>query len=319
MTAAVKQQGEIRLETLESSKRKLIQQHIDFLKSFELRGGPELNEYNSLCQFFAEATDAIRSGAIGHEDLKIVWDSVGEAFNTTRTLQGHVICRPYGYAGDFEIIEKIYENWVSPDARLEKWDLFFHSQQAPIAVRNRKRYFLNLLRSNLSSSNSGSLKVLNVASGPARDVLEFLSEQSGSVRFDCVDQDPRAVAYAKKINAPFLGDVQFHVANIFKYEIKEQYDVVWSAGLFDYLSDKEFALLLTKLYGAVAPGGELVVGNFSPQNTTRGYMEYGHWFLNHRSESELCGLAQSIGVAAKDIVVGSEPQCVNLFLHVRKR
>lgn len=228
MALALKQQSGFGLDSLDSSNREpLIQKHIEFLRRLELRSGPKLNEYDSLAQFFAESTHALRSGAIEHENLKVVWDSLGEAFNTPQTLQGHVTCRPCGYSGDFEVIEKIYENWVSPDAWLEKCDRYLHSQQAPIAVRNRKRYFLNLLRRNLSLSKSGRLKVLNVASGPAQDVPEFLSEQSGRVRFDCFNQDSRSVDYAKKINAPFLGDVQFHVANIFKFEIKEQYEVIW--------------------------------------------------------------------------------------------
>ncbi len=55
-------------------------------------------------------------------------------------------------------------------------------------------------------------------------------------------------------------------ANIFKYKTTEKYDLIWSAGLFDYLNDRRFIFLLNKLYTYLKPEGVLYVGNFSDQN-----------------------------------------------------
>src|SRR5690606_42024619 len=47
------------------------------------------------------------------------------------------------------------------------------------------------------------LHVLNVASGPARDLREFFLNHPGAeVQFDCVDMDAHAVDYASRLCAP---------------------------------------------------------------------------------------------------------------------
>jgi hypothetical protein len=87
------------------------------------------------------------------------------------------------------------------------------------------------------------------------------------------------------------------------------------AGLFDYLDDRTFRVLLEKLLRLVAPGG-VVIGNFSKANPTRAYMEFGEWFLHHRDADDLRLLASS--VEADDVTVTQEPAGVNLFLNIRR-
>ena len=55
--------------------------------------------------------------------------------------------------------------------------------------------------------------------------------------------------------------------------------IIYSAGLFDYLSDRSFAALLGTLYEALAGGGQLLIGNVDVSNPTRYFMEYfAEWF-----------------------------------------
>ncbi|MCK7488834.1 MAG: class I SAM-dependent methyltransferase [Anaerotruncus sp.] len=72
-------------------------------------------------------------------------------------------------------------------------------------------------------------------------------------------------------------------------------DFVYTAGLFDYLSDRASNRLIHKLYSFLKPGGSLVIGNFGLYNPQRFIMEFrAEWFLIHRGEFELRKRLQAI-------------------------
>jgi hypothetical protein len=71
-----------------------------------------------------------------------------------------------------------------------------------------------------------------------------------------------------------------------------RFHLVYSMGLFDYLTDSTAAAVLQKLWDLVLPGGELVVGNFHPKNESRVFMEYwADWVLWYRDEQDVLQLA----------------------------
>ena len=96
-------------------------------------------------------------------------------------------------------------------------------------------------------------------------------------------------------------------------------ELIYSAGLFDYLNTRSFCALLGPLYAALVKGGLLAVGNVAVNNPSRHAMEYfSGWFLIHRSAEELRAFANDLTPAPRPIEVGSEPLGVNLFLYVRR-
>lgn len=237
---------------------------------------------------------------------------------TTDTMIGWGYTKPYGYAGDFQIIDNIYQQKVSPDPKFYKWDLFFNDFTAARAVRNRKTYFKNLLLKN-TLAHQGTYQVLNVASGPARDLLEFLEENPGvDIHFTCIELDVKAIAYAKNLLKDHLDKVTFIQQNIFRFRSTAQFDLVWSAGLFDYFEDSVFVRIFQRLLTNVKSNGKMVIGNFHPRNESRPVMEIiGDWYLHHRTNAELEDLAQQAGVAKNAICIEAEPEGVNLFLQVK--
>jgi extracellular factor (EF) 3-hydroxypalmitic acid methyl ester biosynthesis protein len=199
---------------------------------------------------------------------------------------------------------------------LKRWDLYLHSTSAPKAVRNRSDYLQELLLS-VEDSSASKPKVLNIGSGPARDLKQYFSLfPSTRLTIDCVDMEPKAISYAKELINGINHCVNWHCKNILRYSTNERYDLVWSAGLFDYLNDKQFIFLLKRLCEMMNDHGRLVVGNFSPNNPTKSNMEFGEWFINHRSEKELFALATECGIKAKYIKTEREPEMVNLFLTI---
>lgn len=275
--------------------------------------GPEEKDYPLLANFFQTVFDLRKSEQLADDEIKISNDWFLGAFKTSETLQGHVNIKPHGYDGDYQIIDNIYRSKVSHIPKMGNWDKFFYKGVAPQAVKNRKEFFLNLLKLQPEGS-----KILNLASGPCTDLLEFAIQSDKYLQFHNIDLDANAIAFAKsQLHGTNTLDLEFEKVNVFKFIPSEQYDLIWSAGLFDYFDDKIFKKLLTRFSKYVKPGGKMVIGNFSHKNTSRAYMEYGFWFLNHRDEK----LLQELGKVDEsfEVSVHKEPLGVNLFLTLTKK
>ena len=251
-------------------------------------GGPDLKDYDDLNAWIEELRIRRLSGEVHDESLALLLECLEPVFSL-HSMQGFAFHKPHGYAGDFEMIDRIYNRYISSDQFLAKWDIFMHSHPACQAVRNRVGYFSDQINTRVSAMFTPELpiKILNLASGPGRDMQTFFEQASVDKRrvsIDCVEQDEN--------------------------------DLIWSAGLFDYFDDKVFVFMLKRLKGMLASDGEIIIGNFSTLNPSRSYMELVHWNLHHRSPHTLKSLATAAGFIESSLSVKKESTGVNLFLHV---
>lgn len=289
----------------------------DLVRAVTASGGPTSTDYGLISRAFDEVHGELQAGlAEAAQGLQHVRELLADVL-AADTMQGFAYRKPHGYAGDFEIIDRIYRQHVCPDERYANWDRFFHAQPAPRAVRNRKAYFHALLDE--LNDRHPTARVLKVGIGPGRSMYEWMvANPDSGISFECVDIDDKAIAYARALNEPHADRVTFVHQNALRYTTRRKYDLVWSAGLFDYFNDKVFRQLVRRLTPTVARGGEMVVGNFATGNPSRGYMELvGDWHLRHRSAHELLDLARDCGVPASKALVAQEPEGINLFLHLR--
>lgn len=278
------------------------------------QGGPITGDYELLNYMIAQMDDM--KSEQQDQVLKIL-----QPVLSLKTIQGHAYLKPYGYAGDFHLIDKIYTNWTSQDEDLKRWDEFFHTQAGAKAVRNRKEYFIRLVHQMeqlRKMQMQESTKILNIGSGPGRDVKEYFDLYPNSnAMIECADLDQNAIDYAQELCSEHLDRVHFINKNIFRFKPKSQFDLIWSAGLFDYFSDRQFIMLIRQLRNYVKKGGEIVIGNFSTEHPSRVYMEkIGHWYLEHRSKEKLKELAILAGANEESVSVSQEKEGVNLFLHI---
>jgi len=291
------------------------QEFIDYMDCLIKKNGPEEKDYPQLNAMNKKINQLWQEGTLNKSDINELKKIYGDVYSTPKTLFGFVNTRPHGYPGDFEIIDKIYTKYISPNEKYKNWDKHIQSLDATEAVRNRKTYFKNILRK-LNTQNTNA-KILNLASGPCRDLSEFFIENSNSnLQFHCVEMDENAIAFAKEL----LNDnpkVHFIQKNIFRFHSPEKYDLVWSAGLFDYFDDKTFVAILSRIKENVSPNGEIIIGNFHPSNTSRPIMEFGRWFLHHRTEMQLMELAAQAGFLDKIITIEKESLGVNLFMRIK--
>jgi extracellular factor (EF) 3-hydroxypalmitic acid methyl ester biosynthesis protein len=295
-----------------------MRQEIEYLKILAEKGGPVESQYEELGKFYKSVNSRRKKGLLSESEVMAIWEALPDVYITKDTMQGYALLKPHGYSGDYVIIERIYQRWLSPKEHLVNWDRFFHAQEAPRAIINRKKYFLDILRA--LEEIDGKRDVLNIGCGPCQDIADFLSEGESQIFFECVDYDKNAIEYShnKFKEKGFLKKIEFHRDNALRFRPPRQYDLIWSAGLFDYLDEKIFKMLLSRLLNFVKPGGEIVIGNFSLDNPTRDYMECGNWFLYHRSPDDLFKIACECGIPHDKIYVKSESLGVNLFLHISR-
>jgi len=73
------------------------------------------------------------------------------------------------------------------------------------------------------------------------------------------------------------------------------FDLVYAAGLYDYLPTSVTQKLTRALFDALQPGGSLLIGNFLPDIATAGFMEaVMDWWLIYRSQAELLQLTAGL-------------------------
>lgn len=283
---------------------------MSFLRRMLDQGGPEKHEYDEFNYLVNSLSDN------GIEELR---DVLSPILTNLQTFQGFSTMKPYGYSGDFEIIDMFYEEKINPDPRYSKWDKWCNSYHAAQAVRNRKSFFINLM-ADLEKKSSAPKKVLVLGSGPATDVHEYLKKNpSSKITFDLLDLDGRAIEYAKEKNKKFLYKLNFMQINVLRFKTHKMYDMIWSAGLFDYFKEKHFIYLLKKYLVFLANDGEMVIGNFSLHNPTRKLQEVlGDWYLNYRSDHELLKIAIEAGLKKEQVRIDKEPLGVNLFMRIEK-
>ena len=274
------------------------------------------------------------------EDLHPVHRAFGQ-----RQLHSLLLCAPFihrtfakplGYAGDYEMMNMIVRNGMEGNSLYAKLvNAYLLDQIGPQAVRNR----VDLLQARILSETSRAVregriaKIFCIACGPAWEARNFIADSplADHAQFDLLDFDEDAVRHTtakieeikkrhhRKTQVKFVkSSVQNLLRGKNKSSGRPQYDLVYCSGLYDYLNDRVIRELNDYLYDQVAPGGILVVGNFSPCTPVRNFIEHFlEWFLIYRDGSELAALAPS-QAAPDDCKVVSESTGANIFLEVRK-
>ncbi|EMJ97834.1 MULTISPECIES: PilZ domain-containing protein [unclassified Leptospira] len=219
--------------------------------------------------------------------------------------------KPLGYAGDFEMMDAIYrdtnEGTNLLGKSLHKCTLNLKSAQA---VFHRQNFFYRTILDRLRNKE-GKLCVLSVACGPAREMVTLINEADQStldkLTIYLLDQDPRAITEAKHgIRIALLKNhkqVDFHCLNVEiarfaanpgKFVQHTGIDLIYSAGLFDYIKMKTAQKICSHLYSILNPTGEIFLGNFSDASDEIGIMEVMDWSLIYRSDEELLKFADSV-------------------------
>jgi extracellular factor (EF) 3-hydroxypalmitic acid methyl ester biosynthesis protein len=286
--------------------------YCELIRALVAQGGPERTDYPALDLLSFGIQHAVGSSTIQQDDLQEMRRAFGEVLSTTSTVHGFAYLKPHGYAGDYELIDRIYQGYVSPEARLSKWDVYCNQHPTTQAVRNRKEFFKSFV-----SKDPGIRTVLNLGSGPGRDIHELFGLLGDRpLEVVCVDQDADALAHAGRLCRPYAARIDFRQANVLRFRSAEKFDLVFAGGVFDYFDDEIFLVMLKRMLRMVDENGTVMIGNFSWQNPGRGWMEVCDWHLHYRSPAHLRTLAMAAGAGRRSIRIEHEPSNINQFLIV---
>lgn len=302
------------------------------------RGADSMRERWNRLRVAASRATALHAA---HKDIReatkrYVEDMVGPlARPAPLYLQSYT--KPLGYPGDYRAMLYIYGNRYEGDtaygAALHKL-----SCEEPLAhgVRTRKDLLVQIheeeVRRHFSTPHPDTFRVTSLACGPAREVTEFLQSvptRAADMEWSLVDQEQEALSLAwheihravattgarARARCLYLSFAQM-LKEPDTLALDQPQDLIYAAGLFDYLPPYAAAGLVRGLYGRLRPGGLLAIGNATRENHNF-FLEYVcDWTLLYRSPEEMLRLAE--GLDAAHVEVRPEPTRTYHFLLVRR-
>jgi SAM-dependent methyltransferase len=211
--------------------------------------------------------------------------------------------KPRGYAGDAVLIDYIYSrncrHSESDDVSPLGDRIFRFNRETPAcaAVRARRDLVASVIDEVCALIDHPN--ILSVACGHLREATlcrSVLADQAG--RFIALDQDEQSLEIVQReVAGHGVVPVCNSIKSLFRGEVaREQFDFIYSTGLYDYLDDRIAMKLTARLFDMLNPGGRLLVANFLPDIWGAGYMEsFMDWKLIYRTPEQIDALASFIG------------------------
>lgn len=226
---------------------------------------------------------------------------------------------PKGYQGDAETIDYIYypERFIVEGLGREILNVTIE-RNAPSAVRSRKEFAKQYLTEKIKQ---GVNNFVSLGGGYLREWSE-LKNLDRTIKVASLDSDLESLNVAQKsITHCSFEPIGVHVGSLINgRHFPKNVECIYSLGLFDYLSDAIAKKLIRISIESLAPGGELLLANFSPNTADVGYIEaYMNWFLIYRDIDSLQGLAEATINNQVDQISCWEDESNIVYLKIKKK
>jgi extracellular factor (EF) 3-hydroxypalmitic acid methyl ester biosynthesis protein len=207
--------------------------------------------------------------------------------------------KPRGYAGDAVTMDFAYQVQPMPSGTtglgraIYEWEA---GAQSCVSVRSRRDLCAEYLDDSIN--RSASPRILSVACGHLREAAHSQALTRGKVKqLLAFDHDAASLAavssmYPEGVVQTICGSVRDILAGKACFS---GLDLIYSAGLYDYLPDSVAARLTARLFEFLNPGGKLLIVNFTPELTDIGCLETCmDWRLIYRTEADMTRIARRI-------------------------
>ncbi|SFG76385.1 hypothetical protein SAMN05192565_11084 [Methylobacterium gossipiicola] len=220
----------------------------------------------------------------------------------------HSFTKPRGYPGDAGLIDFVYRHPAARPAQEAATAAgrtvmaFTVDVTACEAVRRRRSVLAAAI--DAAAARREQPAILSVACGHLREAELSLALTAGRVgRLLAVDQDATSLAAVEGYRgsvSPAIETRQATVRQILAHRTDlGRFDLVYAAGLYDYLDARVAARLTRVLFDHLHPGGRLLIPNFLWGVREEAYMEvFMDWYLLYRTRSEIEDFAREIDPAA---------------------
>ena len=247
--------------------------------------------------------------------------------------------KPLGYAGDFGTMMHVYRDaFEGPDAVDRVFHRFVSREPLGEGVRRRRDMMREFTRTEhqrvqAERGDDSRFQVMSLGCGPALELSEYAGaceSWKGSAHWLLVDQEERAlsVAYDAGLTAVRKNGKEGTVrcVNLRMRDVlfgrlaeTEPLDLIYAAGLFDYLSTDRARQLLRVLVDSLRPGGLLTVGNARADDVQFWVPHFLlDWRLLYRTEADMYDLGAHLHDEV-DPALTLEPAGAYWFLQLRKR
>jgi SAM-dependent methyltransferase len=211
--------------------------------------------------------------------------------------------RPRGYPGDAPLLDLVYRDrpytveLTRLGAKLHAWTDRHPGCQS---VRDRLRVLARAI--DRAAERREGARVLSLACGHLREAHLSNAVRRGAIsELVALDQDPESLAVVEREHG--ASNVVASRSSVRRFvasgESLGEFDFAYTAGLFDYLEERDGIAVTAALFRSLRPGGRLLIANFAPQLPEIGYMEaVMDWWLIYRDEAAMAVFADAIPQAA---------------------
>lgn len=252
--------------------------------------------------------------------------------------------KPLGYAGDYRMmllmLQKGYKGKVI-------FSRFLHHVSKNYSfgrmVPSREAAIRRFAREAVEEERP--LRILSFACGPAvelQNLVRELEPLKAPIELILVDQSEETMKYCHEALSREILKRGRHLSNHielnclhlsvrqvlqpkgaeerkFISDNLDEMDLIYSAGLYDYLPRSIATRLARKLYKYLRPGGRLLIGNLSECPDTTWMMEHVlAWHLEYRTPCSMEALGTGLNPAPSTLRVESDETGLCLFLNVVK-
>lgn len=247
----------------------------------------------------------------------------------------HAFVKPRGYAGDYGLIEIVYNDKIISKGFGYCADKRLLIDDYAYAVRGRKDMMKEILAQYLKGTQLQTVEILNIACGSCREIREMFAEnsfdESKKIVFTLVDQDQEALDFSREKLADSPSGVEYRflqhsVYNFVKEperyrEILQGKDLVYTIGLADYIPEQTLQTLIQFLFSLVKPGGKLIIAHKDSKNFSPLAADWWcDWTFHLRNESEMVDLVKTSGITDFNLTVQRETETnIIFFLIIEKK
>ena len=210
--------------------------------------------------------------------------------------------KPRGYDGDAKLLDFMYREplmaWHIANATELGKKINTHTINFAGAAAIRERRAILARYVDEAAAKTEGAKILSIASGHLREIkLSEAAKNSRVGKWYAADHDAKSVAHvSESYSFAFLQPLLLPVKDILAQKYRfEPLDLIYTAGLYDYLPQEVAKKFTQVVFSMLAPGGTFLFGNFRHDIPDIGFMEtFMDLKLVLRSENEMADILSAI-------------------------
>ncbi len=214
----------------------------------------------------------------------------------------HSQCWPRGYSGDAEMMDLIYGMGNSGQRLAQASSLGaqineVQNEWPTHRAANRRLKRIAKTIDQVASEKPGVATILSIACGHLREAAYCHAPENALIaKWIALDQDEASLSLVQQNYQRFPIECKHQsITSLLKGDPVGSFDLIYAAGLYDYLQINTAKKLTTTLFESLQAGGRLLIANFTPHTTEMGFLEtFMDWPLIYRNMKEMAQLTTDL-------------------------